>query len=264
MNSLLNILLLMIIFKSIYNDNCEMKTHHFYLLPIEKDYYNKTIQLRGLEKYDYILILKSEPRNVDKYHIVLNVSFPINVNIELSNEIIYDFISIEKFCINDFEVEGRYINILGTLYEYSTQNKILEKIWIKVEKILLYKEIDSNKNKIFYLLTNYSQYDKINKEYILMKKMTNEITQNFQIASVSFTKKDIQFSNNYVCEAEENYKNELSIGDELTIFMKLDEDKLRDNFDYAIYDKNQKKYEIGNVKNLLCITYNNNKYDKKC
>ena len=142
MNSFLNILLLMIIFKSIYNDNCEMKTHHFYLLPIEKDYYNITIQLRGLEKYDYILILKSEPRNVDKYHIVLNVSFPINVNIELSNEIIYDFISIEKFCINDFEVEGRYINILGTLYEYSTQNKILEKIWIKVEKILLYKEID--------------------------------------------------------------------------------------------------------------------------
>ena len=264
MKSFLNVLLLMIIFKSIYNDNCYMKTHNFYLLPIEKDYYNKTIPLRGLEKYDYILILKSEPRNVDKYHIVLNVSFPINVNIELSNEIIYDFISIEKFCINDFETKGKYINILGTLYEYSTQNKILEKIWIKVEKILLYKEIESSKNKIFYLLTDYNQYDKINKEYILMKKMSNEITQNFQIASVSFLKDEIQLKNNYICESEQNIKNELSIGDELTIFMKLDEEILRDNFDYAIYDKNQKKYQIGNVKNMLCITYNNNRYDKKC
>lgn len=264
MNSFLNLLLLIITIKSIYNDNCVMKTHNFYLLPIEKDYYNNTIQLIGLEKYDYILILKSEPRNVDKYHIVLNVSFPININIELSNEIIYDFISIEKFCINDFETEGRYINILGTLYEYSTKNKILEKIWIKVEKILLYKEIESSKNKIFYLLTDYNQNDKVNKEYILMKKMSNEMTQNFQIVSASFLKDNIQLENNYVCEAEQNIKNELSIGDELTIFMKLDKDQLRDNFDYTIYDKNQKKYQIGNVKNLLCITYNTNQYNDKC
>ena len=264
MNSFLKYLLLIFLFKSIYNENdCIMLKHNFYLLPIEKKYNNNTIEFQGLQKYDYILILKTEPNNEDKYHIVLDVSFPINVNIELSHEIIYYFNSLEEFCINDLAKEGKYVNILGKLSEFATENSILERIWIKIEKVLLYKELELNKNRIYYLLTNYSEYDEKNKQYILMNKMYKGTTSNqiFQIVSAHIIKDELEL-NNYLCAIESNYKNDLVIGDEL--IMKLNEDKLRDNMLYYFFDKDTKKYKLGNVNNLLCITYSRGNYGDKC
>ena len=265
MNFTLQFLLLILSLKSIYNENCNMKTHNFYLLPIEKKSSNNTIEFQGLKKYNYILILKTEPNDVDKYHIVLDVSFPINVNIELSNEIIYCFNSLEKFCINDLEKEGKYINILGKLYEYSTENNILERIWIKIDKILLYKNLESNTNRIYYLLSNYSEFDDNNKKYILMKKMDIETSasQNFQIVSVNILKDQVQSNNDYLCAIKNNYMNDLSIGDELTIFMTLNDDKLRDNFEYFVYVKNT-KYKLSNVNIFLCKIYDKDKYNGNC
>ena len=264
MNYFFIFLLIIFLCKSIFNQNCEMIFHNFYLLPLIKEFNNGTIPLKGLQKYDYLLILKTEPKNIDKYHIVLNVSFPININIELSNEIIYNFISLEKFCINDLEIEGKYVNILGQLSEYSTTNKILERVWIKVEKILLYKELEyNNNNKIYYLLSNYT-IDRSDKEYILMKKMSKDGNQIFQIVAMNIIKNENELKNNYLCEEEPYIKNELSIGDELTLILRFGDEKLRENLDYSAFVKSSKSYIIKSVRNLLCITYNLNKYDGKC
>lgn len=257
-------ILIIYLFKSIYN-NCEIQTHNFYLLPLEKETSNENNNLVGLKKFDYMLILKPYPKKVDKYHIVLNVTFPININIDLSNKIIYDFISLEKFCINDLETADKYINILGKLQEYETENLILERVWVKVEKVYFFEEIelDGLKNQMnYYLLTNFSEYDDKAKEYLLMKKMNNDDKQNFQIVSVKMAKNSLEYKNNYVCEVYEEKKNELAIGNVL-IYMHSDAEFLRDNFKYDIY-YGTKRYEIKIMRNLVCISYNKDKYDVKC
>ena len=265
---LLKFILIIYLFKSIYNNNnCDMKIHNFYLLPLEKEEVNETNSLVGLRKFDYMLILKPYPKNIDKYQIVLNVSFPININIELSNKIIYDFISLEKFCINDLETSDKYINILGTLQEYETENLILERVWIKVEQTYFFKEIEIEglKNQMhFYLLSNFSEFDNKNKEYILMKKMNNDDNQVFQIVTVKMGKDNLQYKNNYVCDTYSEKKYELTVGNILK-FLNSDTNTefFRDNFVYNIY-YDDKRYEIQIMKNLVCITYNKDKYDGKC
>ena len=261
------LLLIIFLFKPINNSNgnCIMHTHNFFLLPLEKKNNGNNLELEGLKKYDYMLILKTDPKNIDKYHMVLNVSFPINVNIDLSCEIIYDFISLKKFCINDLvqENKGKYVNILGKLSEYETENQILGKIWIKVEKVLFYKEIEqSNKMTTFYLLTKFSEYDKINKEYILMKKMSNDKSQIFQIVKAYIMKKKDSSTNNYVCAGEYNDEYDLPIGNEFTTF-ESDDNRLREKLSYNFFSQ-KINYYFTISKNLVCITYNINKYEDKC
>lgn len=278
MNSIMKyFIFLIILLKSIYNETCEMKRHYFFLLPLEKEK-NET-NLIGLKKYDYMLILKTEPidiDNEDNLHVVLNVTFPININIDLSHEIIYNFTSLEKFCLNDIlkTGNGKYENIVGSLSEYLTENKILQRIYIKIENILFNKEISQNKNeKNFYLLTNYSQYyeqNEIKKKYILMKKMSKELNQNFQIVSATIlkekpspkpTQKLYLNENNYLCENNPNIKYELLIGRELTPL--IGDDKLRDNSEYDVFADSIKYYLI-DVHNLVCLTYSLGKYNGKC
>jgi hypothetical protein len=264
--SLFQSLLIIFLLKPIYNNsNCEMQTHNFYLIPLEKKD-NDTSNFEGLKKYDYMLILKTDPRNIDCYHMVFNVTFPINVNIDLSNKIIYDFISLKRFCINDLvqEDKGRYVNILGNLLEYDTKKQILGMIWIKIEKVLLYKEIEgNNKNMIYYLLKKVSEYDKENNEYILMRKMSKDINQNFQIIIANITKdKDSSSYNNYVCASDPIDKNDIQIGNEFTTY-EADDYKLRENFFYNFFYQNI-KYGFTVRKNLVCISYFMGKYEGTC
>ena len=197
---------------------------------------------------------------------VLNVTFPINVNIDLSNEIIYDFISLQKFCINDLvqEKKGRYVNILGKLSEYETDNQIFGKIWVKVENVLFYKGIEqNNKMVIFYLLTKFSEYDK-NTDNILMTKMSSNKNQFFQIVKANITREIDPSKNNYVCAGDPNDEYDLPIGYEFTIF-DSDDSRLRENFLYNCYSQTTKdRFTIKIKKNFACITYNINKYEDKC
>ena len=85
--SILLLLIILIHLSYSYNE-CEILIHNFFLLPTEKVVKPVNKTLSGLSKYDYILILKTEPKGKDKYILVLNVTFPININIELSDEII--------------------------------------------------------------------------------------------------------------------------------------------------------------------------------
>ena len=234
------------------------------MLPLEK--YNNTGNLVGLKKYDYILILKPEPLSEKKnFHLVLNISFPININIDLSNETIYSFVSLEEFCIEDVlkKDKGKYENLVGTLSEYSTENLILERIWIKVENILFIEEISEKRpeKNIFYLLTNYTGLiTDNNKKHILMKKMAKTIQpQYFQIVSVNI-KKEGQKLNNYFCENNPNAEYELSIGNELSTL--INDEKLRENNQYDVFSGG-KNYILSNVHNFVCLIYSGNKYEEE-
>ena len=257
-NTTFFILIIFLLFNSINTENCEMITHKFFLLPLTSDSPNQP----GLKKYDYMLILKTEPKGIDKYHLVLNVTFPVNINVDLSTEIIYSFISLEKFCLLDLTKEkGRFVNIFGTLSDSVTNNKILERVWIKVENVLLFKNVENDRKLSFYLLTNYYENDKKSKRIFLMNKMYNGVNQNFQIVSSIISKENE--NSDFECKNNENLKDELilSIGDEIVI-MNLN-DILRDDFKYDAFIKNQ-RYILSQVDNFICLKYQLQNYEELC
>jgi hypothetical protein len=175
MNSYYNLIityLLFLLFLSYSCQNCLIKAHNFYLIPIVKEGENADNSY-GLHKYIYNLILETDPLSQsDNFIMMFLITFPINVNIELSPEIIYKFESTNKFCLNDLvkESKGRQTNIQGKLSEYNSEIQILEKIWIKIEKVLLLKTITPHEAKNnYFLLTDLYEKEK-DKKYLLMKK----------------------------------------------------------------------------------------------
>ena len=245
----------------ILSQECTYQKHKFYILPLIKES-NISVLKEGLHKYDYILVLETNPLNEDKYHLILSVTFPININIELSPDIIYSFESLKKFCILDLtkEKRGKYINIQGKLSEYSTDNLILSNIWIKVEKIILFTIVDSieRNNNIFYLISKNNEDDHTEK-YYLLKKMSQSPEQFFQIVSVKINE---NINQNYFCAND----NELTIGTEFTILGTSEKDQmLRNGLQYNAYNWNtQKNYVFQVLQNFICITYSKKSYEEKC
>ena len=253
--------LILLFSKPIKTEKCEMTYHNFFLLPTKNE---DRSNMKGLIKYDYLLILKTEPLGNDKYHLILNVSFPVNVNIDLSDEILYSFVSLEKFCLRDVTKEkGRYVNILGTISDHLTKNKILENIWIKIDKVLMFNELDNERKLNYYLLTNYKDTDKENKKYFLMKKMYNGNNQIFQIVRTLIRKeKEKQITNdNFECKNELKENIELNFGDEISIL--ATDYKLRENFDYNAYAKDN-KYILKEINNFICLNYKFDNYEDSC
>ena len=270
MNSYYNLIityLLFFLFLSYSCQNCLIKAHNFYLIPIVKEGENADNSY-GLHKYIYNLILETDPLSQnDNFIMMFLITFPINVNIELSPEIIYKFESTNKFCLNDLvkESKGRQTNIQGKLSEYNSEIQILEKIWIKIEKVLLLKTITPQESKNnYFLLTELYEKEK-DKKYLLMKKMSNsKEKQFFQIIRINIdiiprlSKKD--------CLNEEIH---LSIGTEFTIqkINQGDDSMLREGINYEAYsleDTEFNIYSFKNIENLICLIYENNNYTNKC
>ena len=258
----MRILIYLLLFLSCSCENCLITNHNFYLIPLIKK--NIVENLKGLHKNDYYLILKTEPLSKsDNYFIMFEITFPINVNIELSTEIIYKFESIKKFCLLDLNKTsvGRQSNIQGRLSEYNTEIQILESIWIKIEKVLLIEKVGFELFNKYILLTEFKESDE-NKKYILMKKMSNSINkQFFQIIRVIINKK----SANIDCLNDEN---NLPIGTEFTIkeVNKGDDSMLREGFNYLAYigDDDTDNYIFNNVENLICLFYEMLTFGNKC
>ena len=259
------ILIFLFLFLYCSCEHCLIKNHNFYLIPLIK---NNSTNLKGLHKYDYNLILETDPLSEsDNYFILFVITFPINVNIELNTEIIYKFESKKKFCLLDLNKtsEGRQSNIQGRLSEYTSEIQILETIWIKIEKVLLIEKVSSfDIYNRYILLTEYKENDE-NKKYVLMKKMSNVIyKQFFQIIRVTINKKTAN-ANDINCLGE---GNNLPIGTEFTIkeVNKGDDSMLREGFNYETHigDDDTDIYNFNNVENLICLFYENQKYGNKC
>ena len=246
---------------------CLMKRHNFYLIALTKG--ENSEKLSGLNKYDYNLILETDPLSQnDNYHMMLSVSFPINVNIELSSEIIYKFESKRRFCIKDLikEKDGRQNNIDGKLSEYNSEIQILQHIWIKIEKVLLFKEMElfERKNK-FFLLTDLNDKEINKKKYFFMKKMSKSVeNQFFQIIRVNLNNK----LEGEDCKNEEN-QSVLKIGTEFTVneINSGDDSMLREGKTYETFASDEtevKSYRFENIENLVCLNYIEQKYEYKC
>lgn len=242
--------------------NCLMKNHNFFLIPLIK--VNNNEELSGLDKYDYFLILETDPLSEsDNYHMIFSITFPVNVNIILSTKIIYKFESTRKFCLKDLTKEstGKQSNIEGRLSEYNSEIQILERIWIKIEKVILNKKVNSNDKKLnFFLL---SEFPNENKHYKLMKKMNkNTEKQFFQIIEVKID----DILTNADCLPKSN--NILKIGTEFTIqeYYNGDDFILREGMKYEVFalDIVAKKYNMIVNANLLCLIYEDKKYGNKC
>lgn len=249
-------------------ENCLMKKHNFYLIALSKEGHSEN--LSGLNKYDYNLILETDPLSEnDNYHMMFSVSFPINVNIELSPEIIYKFESKRRFCIRDLirEKNGRQNNINGKLSEYNSEIQILQNIWIKIEKVLLFKEMElyERKNK-FYLLTEFNENEISQKKYFFMKKMSKSVeNQFFQIIKVNINNK-LEGGD---CKNAEN-QSVLKIGTEFTVqeINNGDDSMLREGRTYETFASSDetevKSYRFENIENFVCLNYIDKKYEYKC
>ena len=222
----------------------------FYLIALRKNGYPSNSV--GLNKYDYYLILQTNPyNNNDIYHLEFQITFPININIELSPEILYKFFATKKFCINDI-ISGRQTNLVGKIIEVNSGMDILTKVWMKIEKNILFKEINFNeRKKIFYYL------GESNQKYLFLKKMSKDIiNQSFQIVRLSLR------------GGNDDDLKKLKIGTEFTIQDSgLDDFNLREGLVYEVFafdgDERQ-NFQFDNIENLICFYYKGKYYDKKC
>ena len=249
-------------------ENCLMKKHNFYLIALSKE--GRSENLSGLNKYDYNLILETDPLSEnDNYHMMFSVSFPINVNIELSPEIIYKFESKRRFCIRDLirAKDGRQNNINGKLSEYNSEIQILQNIWVKIEKVLLFKDMElyERKNK-FFLLTEFNEKEINQKKYFFMKKMSKSVeNQFFQIIRVNINNK-LEGDD---CKNAEN-QSVLKIGTEFTVqeINSGDDSMLREGRTYETFASSDetevKSYRFENIENFVCLNYIDKKYEYKC
>jgi len=245
-----------------------MKKHNFYLIALSKE--GRSENLSGLNKYDYNLILETDPLSEnDNYHMMFSVSFPINVNIELSPEIIYKFESKRRFCIRDLirAKDGRQNNINGKLSEYNSEIQILQNIWVKIEKVLLFKDMElyERKNK-FFLLTEFNEKEINQKKYFFMKKMSKSVeNQFFQIIRVNINNK-LEGDD---CKNAEN-QSVLKIGTEFTVqeINSGDDSMLREGRTYETFASSDetevKSYRFENIENFVCLNYIDKKYEYKC
>ena len=225
---------------------CKLVEHNFYLMALKKNTKEQNHKdLVGLNKYEYSLVLDSNPYNEnDNYQMIISVSFPVNINIELSPEIIYELFSSKKFCIKDLN-NDKQTNIIGKLIEYSSKIKILETIWMKIEEVLFFEEINSiDRKKVYYYL---GENDiKKEKKYLFMKKMNkNELNQYYQIIRVVIKDENDQLKNIKI-------KTEFSV-------INTDDDVLRDGFTYEVFasdeDGNKLSFHFEKTENLLCYVY---------
>ena len=218
--------------------------------------------LKGLKKFSYTFFLLPSFNPINNFHLVFEAHFPINVNIELSPEILYVFQPLYNFCLNDL-LNNRQKTLIGNLEELKTNSSILTGIWIEIDEILYKEEMKQETRDIKkYLLM--SKYQSSNSEVLIMKHLSL-FDQNmyFQIVRARITEKDNMNS---------LLHDEIEVG--TPIIMTLDSDKsnviLQEKQVYIglISDKSSllKRFIFDNIINFVCLMSKNPSgiLDKEC
>ena len=256
MKNFFKLIIVFSIFHLYLFDVCKFVEHNFYLIALNKNTKEQDPKnLIGLNKYEYDLILDVNPFNSnDNYHLVLSVRFPININIELSPEIVYKYYSSKKFCLKDI-AEGKQSNLVGKLVEYNSEIQILEKVWIEIIEVALYQEIKYiDRRKIFYFLGE--NVVKYNKKYLFLKKMNqSKEKQAYQIVRININDENDELKN-------------IKIGTEFSVQdSSLDDFILREGLEYEAYalsGSDIRSYKFEKIENLICLSYTNEKIYEKC
>ena len=248
MKDLLKFILFCYLIQLNISEICKFVEHNFYLIALKRN----TNENTGLNKYNYSLILESNPFDEnDNYNLVFSITFPININIELSPEIVYKFFSLKKFCIKDI-INKTQENIVGKIIEYNSGIQILEKVYIKILDINLYQETkDNDRKKIYYFLGE--NLIKTNKKYLFLKRTNqNYFKFSYQIVRVSIT----------------NELKDMNIGTEFTVQDPTNNDFiLREGITYETFafdGTDRQTYTFEKIENLICLNYQGKKYLGKC
>lgn len=229
---------------------CKIVDHNFYLIALKKnpDEYN------GLNKYNYSLILESNPFSEnDNYHLIFSITFPVNINIELSPDIIYKFFSLKKFCIRDL-INKSQENIVGKLIEYNSGIQILKNVWIKIIDVNLYQEPNSDAQIIYYFFGK--NIVKNNEKYLFLKKeSTNSLKHYYQIVRLNLNLKD-------------EFLDTLKIGTEFAVLYPTNEEfTLREGLTYQAFvldDSAKRFFKFIDIESLVCLYYEGRDYKGKC
>ena len=218
--------------------------------------------IKGLKTFSYTFILFPSQNYVNNFHLVIEGSFPVNVNIDLSADIVYYFESNYNFCLNDL-LGGRLVTILGDLIEYKSKSPILHGIWMQIDKIEMKEEIkvDTQDNlPRFYLLTNYN-YN--NPSVILMEKLTTNVSK----PVLQIVKASMKETKNKKLVGFDEGDNGLSIGTELTIQSTVINDILNEgkvHQAFTMVGTQGKYFTLDAVSNLVCLIRNGETYSKQC
>ena len=250
MKALLKFILFCYLFQRYLFEICKIVDHNFYLIALKKNE-NESI---GLNKYNYSLILESNPFSEnDNYHLIFSVTFPVNINIELSPEIVYKFSSSKKFCIKDL-IDKTQENIVGKLIEYNSGIQILKNVWIKILDINLYQQSNDNeKSRSYYFFEKNTV--KYTEKYLFLKKTTrNNFKHYYQIVRLNINSKD---------EFLQNLKN----GTEFTVQFPSNDEILRKDLTYKTFASDgttMKNYEFIEIENLVCLYFQGKDLKGKC
>lgn len=215
--------------------------------------------LEGLEKFSYTFFLLPSFSSLNNFHLSFKAHFPINVNVDLSPDVLYVFQPIYHFCLNDL-FNNRQKTILGNLGEHKTNSSILTGIWIEIDEILYNKEFQDEKPDMTkYLLM--SNYQFSNTEVLIMKYLTtNPTTSYFQIVRARITEKD---SNELVTN------DGIEIGTPIIIFADSDksnvilqEKQIYSGFIYV--QTSLKTFLFDNIVNFVCLMSEGGVFMKEC
>jgi hypothetical protein len=240
------------------NQACREGTHTMYVALTTLT----NSSLKGLKKFSYTFFLLPSFEQINNFHLVFEAHFPVNINIELSPEILYVFQPLYNFCLNDL-LNNRQKTLIGNLEELKTKSSILTGIWIEIDEILYKEEIKKEMLDITkYLLM--SKYQSSNSEVLIMKHLTlSDSNSYFQIVRARITEKD---------NVNSLLHDELEVGTQ--IMMTLDSDKsnviLQEKQVYTglISDKSSrlKRFIFDNIINFVCLmsTTHDGHFDKEC
>lgn len=233
--------------------DCRRAKHEF-LVTLEP---NPSSDLKGLGKYTYTFFFLSSLKTVGEYQIAFEGSFPVNVNVELSPDIIYSFQSTYTLCLNDVFKE-RQVTLLGDLKEYRSNNVVLNEIWIKIGKVLfshqIYSEDTQATKSQFFLMTPYTS----NLEVLLMKVLNqNNAGKNeqfFQIVKSTIT----EYNNNGEKEKSSEFTG-IPIGTKITFQLEKKNPSLKEGQSYIAYTTiggSIKYFNFNVVLNYVCKYWN--------
>ena len=261
MKSLFNILLLLEINLILNLDNsCKPGIHQMFVIINQ---INDNKNRIGLSKFNYLFILLSTPEEPTDIHIMFKGKFPVNVNIDLYEELVYNFIPKNPFCLTDLINERQGI-ILGDLYQYKPKNLILNGIYIEIEEIIMKYPIDNvDLSNEFFLLNNYKPPSQ---KIFLLKKINKKGNQFFQIVNVNM--KESKFNQIYCNNEDYDSNYNLTIG----TIIEIKSQYIDNNYimkEDSIYNGGvllpiYRNYLLNDVQSFVCLLYNGNEYNEEC
>ena len=261
MKTLFNILLLLKINVILNLDNsCKPGIHQMFVIINQ---INDNKNRIGLSKFNYLFILLSTPEEPTDIHIMFKGKFPVNVNIDLYEELVYNFIPKNPFCLTDLINERQGV-ILGDLYQYKPKNLILNGIYIEIEENIMKFPIDNEDlSNEFFLLNNYtppSQY------VFLLKKINKKGNQFFQIVNVKMI--ETKFNQNYCNNEDYDSKYNLTIGTIIEVKSQYIDNNyiMKDGLIYngGILLPIYRNFILNDVQSFVCLLYIGNEYTEEC